>query len=311
MPSYYEILKVQSTATQSEVETALDAQYNQWRRLVTHHNPTVVEEANRSLRALEQIRNILANPVERAKYDAGLNIGGLADPEQLLRSAAPSPVPPMTLSGNVPLINRQTLEQRVDAWVCPKCTTANTIGEQFCKKCGNALSQVCPSCNAITEKTQPYCSKCGVNKKEALKDKNSALIKQIQEQIRVSRQEIEEIIRLGNKVPTFGFDKKNKLLHRELWAEPYGCGGTLAMLLPAFAVTAFFIYLGAQQSDGSVFYCMAAFAFFGVMIACQYLYQRGVIGKKVEKKVNDRVQSKEKLIKDWKLQSQILEEEIK
>jgi curved DNA-binding protein CbpA len=311
MPTYYEILKVQSTAAQSEIETALDAQYNQWRRLVTHHDPNVVEEANRSLRTLEQIRNILTNPIERAKYDAGQNIGGLADPEQLLRAAAPSPVSGINPPGIVASSHHQTQEQRVDAWVCPKCKSANTIGEQFCKKCGNSLSQVCPKCNAITEKIQPFCSKCGVNKSEALREKNLLLIKQLQENIKANRQEIGEIHRLKNKVPTWGFDKSNKPLHRELWAEPIGCGGTLFYLVPSLGATAFMIYLGAQNNDGTFFYCMALPVFFGVMMACLYLYQRNIIGSKVKKKVNDRVESKEKLIRDWQQQSQILEEEIK
>lgn len=70
MPTYYEILKLPPTATQAEIESKADAQYNQWRRLVTHHDPNVVDEANRALRTLELVRNTLGNSVERSEYDA-------------------------------------------------------------------------------------------------------------------------------------------------------------------------------------------------------------------------------------------------
>lgn len=56
MLTYYEMLKVPSTASAEEIQAAVDDQYNQWRQLVTNHNPTVAEEVNRNLRVLETIR---------------------------------------------------------------------------------------------------------------------------------------------------------------------------------------------------------------------------------------------------------------
>ena len=62
MPNYYEVLKLLPTATRTEVEYAIEAEYNQWRRLVTHHDPKMVEQANRHLRVLEEISINIVRP---------------------------------------------------------------------------------------------------------------------------------------------------------------------------------------------------------------------------------------------------------
>lgn len=51
--NYYEILNLQPTASSADIQTAFENQYNQWRRLVTHHDPKVVNQANQALQALE------------------------------------------------------------------------------------------------------------------------------------------------------------------------------------------------------------------------------------------------------------------
>lgn len=84
MATYYEVLKVRPDASVSEIEVALDAQYNYWRRLVTHHEPEVASQANESLRAIEVIRTTLTDATRRSTYDeviglAGI-VGGLTDP---------------------------------------------------------------------------------------------------------------------------------------------------------------------------------------------------------------------------------------
>jgi len=216
MPTYYEILKITPTASQPEVEGAIDAQYNKWRRLVTHHDPSIVDEANRSLRTLELIRNTLGIATERSKYDASLNVGGLADPDQLLRTAIPLPQAPI-YTGQPSF--QQANVQRIDAWICAKCKNANPIGEKFCAKCGNQISDDCPLCNALTELTKQFCSKCGADKAEILAQKNQEKIKGLQTSLRILNNDIREIERLGAKIPFPNFDKNNSYLHQQIWAE--------------------------------------------------------------------------------------------
>ncbi len=176
MPTYYEILKLAPTATAVEIAAALDAQYNQWRRLVTHHAPTIVEEANRALRTLEQVRATLTDPGKRAVYDSTLNVGGLADPEALLRAAAPLP-PPQT-SQQTPVTH-----QRADAWVCPNCQTSNPLKTKFCSKCGQQLGRDCPSCGKLTKASGPFCMECGVNFDEYLSAQHEKRCQAIRESL--------------------------------------------------------------------------------------------------------------------------------
>jgi hypothetical protein len=165
MSNYYEFLKVQPTASQADIQTALDQMYNQSRRLVTHHDPQVVQVANQDLLKIEQARSTLLDPSKRADYDAMLSlstIGGLAD-----LTAQPAPMqtaaPPMIRSATVPPVTPQISVPVNDAWACPKCKTVNQIGTKFCKKCGTQLGRNCPKCSALVETNAEFCSDCGVN----------------------------------------------------------------------------------------------------------------------------------------------------
>ena len=141
MSNYYEILGIVKESSLAEIETAIDRQYNQWRQLVSHHDPKVVNEANQALQILEEIRSTLLEKDNRKKYDKTLasseKIGGLGDPEVMLKE--------MMAGGK--RSSSQTLmknEERIDAWVCDDCGQANPLGTQFCqelwKKDSNAMS---------------------------------------------------------------------------------------------------------------------------------------------------------------------------
>lgn len=117
MPNYYEVLKVATDANPAEIEAAYDAQYNHWRRLVTHHDPKIVHRANQALRWLEQIRTTLLDDELRTAYDARLGltpgISGLADPQAQLSKRqqidtprdgnAPRPAWPLSAAWSAPL----------------------------------------------------------------------------------------------------------------------------------------------------------------------------------------------------------------
>jgi hypothetical protein len=174
MSNYYELLKIQPTVSIAEIESAYDEQYNQWRRLVTHHDPTVVEESNRALRTLEQIRATLTDPTKRAAYDAGIgiggSIGGLADPAAVLKRAQMvSPMPP-TLHQQVPVGQTQ---MPVNAWACPRCLTSNIVGTHFCKSCGQEIGRACPNCGQLIEAAVQYCTECGADIKAVEREKQA------------------------------------------------------------------------------------------------------------------------------------------
>lgn len=165
MPNYYEMLNVATTATIAEIQSAYDTQYNQWRRLVTHHDPNVVNQANQALQALETIRLTLSDPSKRSAYDAGIGLGAvsnLADPEMVLRMAPPRPTPPSQQ------IKRET--PNATLWVCPQCKTNNPEHTQFCLKCGTQLVRECPKCKNISSLVSTgFCGDCGVNYEEGLR----------------------------------------------------------------------------------------------------------------------------------------------
>ncbi len=161
MPTYYEVLKITPSATAAEIEVAYANQYNHWRRLVTHHDPTIVNQAEQALRLLEASHATLLNPAKRIAYDAGLGrtgiIGGLADPQSRPRIDAPLPPKPPSPTPasavNVP----------PDAWLCPACHALNTRKMPYCPQCGAQMARACPKCGELMEKAAQFCSHCGVD----------------------------------------------------------------------------------------------------------------------------------------------------
>ena len=111
MPNYYEILNLQPAASMQDVQVAIDTKYNQYRRLVTHHDPTVVNQANMALQSLEKIRETLLSPDRKAVYDEALGlsgpvIGGLGDPHMVPTApigGMPMGVPPVAAPPTQPV----------------------------------------------------------------------------------------------------------------------------------------------------------------------------------------------------------------
>ena len=188
MSTYYDELGLSPQASAAELQTALDARYNQYRNLVTHPDATVVEEANRNLRLLEQMRAALTNTNRRAAYDAGISVGGaggLADPAAILRKATPPPPPRATLSPT------QT-GAPADLWTCPNCSTPNPEWTPFCLHCRTPLLRQCPECGKMKSLVKTgACSNCGyeydvakrrVEKRAALNAELTSLQEQVSTQ---------------------------------------------------------------------------------------------------------------------------------
>ncbi len=157
MSNYYEILQIRPDAPAPEIEAACDTQYNYWRRLITHHDPNMVNQANQTLQLLETIRATLTHPERRIVYDAQLQgEHGMNDKIGNTKMAAhPGVMPPSpSLASSL---------RRVDVWLCHKCQTANVPGNTYCKQCGHTIGVHCPNCSMIVEASVAFCSHCGVN----------------------------------------------------------------------------------------------------------------------------------------------------
>ena len=166
MQNYYDFLKISPSLSAAEIEKRIDEEYNHWRRLITHHDPEVVDQANTVLQQLERIRPILADAIARQKYDASLglqgSIGGLADPNVPV-SHAPAHMPSSPSGFNQPV--------SLDAWLCKKCSTSNRIGLKFCANCGGQVGRECPKCDKMIASANVFCSHCGVNINNFVREK--------------------------------------------------------------------------------------------------------------------------------------------
>jgi len=171
MANYYESLKIQPSASTSEINAAIDEQYNQWRRLVTHHDPDVVNQANQALRTLEVMRSTLTNPDKRAGYDAAVGlagaVGGLADPNLLLQNLAAKPLmtPPAGMGAQPAAAQASAAPPaKQNIWECYKCHADNPPHSVHCFKCGAELMRACPECNEVASMVATkMCGKCGYN----------------------------------------------------------------------------------------------------------------------------------------------------
>lgn len=167
--NYYEIISVQTSANVQEIEAAIDAKYNFWRRLVTHHDQATVQRANQNLMLLEEIRGTLTDPQRRSAYDQSLQrLGGLADPNAVAPQSSGIPsgslpfTPPPPAPAGFPAAQPVAPLQRVDAWVCPKCNKANPIQVMFCQHCGHTIGRQCSNCRSMYEASASFCPSCGL-----------------------------------------------------------------------------------------------------------------------------------------------------
>jgi len=274
MPNYYEMLKIQPTASASEVEAAIEQQYNQWRRLVAHHDQVKVNQANQALMTLEQIRATLMDPEKRAVYDAaigvsGQQLGGLADPEMLFRAnplAAPISPPASVAAKPQP----QAVE-RTDAWICtnPRCGKANPIGQQFCSQCGTVIGYACPKCGKLSELSKRYCPHCGVAKEEHFRGLQQNSIQQLQQ----SMQEVQAEI-----------GRHQGLLQR-FYVSPRAAPGIADIDSPGCLFNLFLLFLGVLPvlCLGYLYFYLGSFEIVYILIAVVYALVAGYLARFLRK----------------------------
>lgn len=189
MPTYYEMLKIQSTASAAEIEAAIQGQYDQWRRLVTHHDVKVANQANLALSTLETIRATLSDPSKRSAYDAGIGlgdtVGGLADVSVILQGLGPTMTPPAP--GSSKTTGMPSAAPSSSLWTCPKpeCGADNPPHTRYCFKCGTELVRQCPECDAMTSLiATKMCGTCGYNYEVALERRT------LKERVSVAQNEV-------------------------------------------------------------------------------------------------------------------------
>lgn len=239
MSNYYEILELESSATQAEIKTAIDEKYAYWNSLASHHDPEMVEKASHEKRQLEEIRAVLGSKAKRKKYDAGSeeNIGGLAEQTRSKNAAVSKP------TTSEPITQSRSSE-RLDAWICPKCRQVNTIGQKFCCKCGGQIGEECPQCKHLSQIANAFCPRCGTNKAQVSTERKQedalARIKVLQDSIASKRDDIEEIQYLSRKIPFIGYDKANEYMHKKLWGGSRGCS-TVPLMKIALLIVIFII----------------------------------------------------------------------
>lgn len=290
MPNYYEILEVSPTATTVEVETALENKYNVWRRLVTHHDPNVVNQANQALAILEQVRGTLTDPGKRSVYDAAIGIGGqqfggLADPTAVLNTPVVTPVMAPMGAAVPPPVRREPAAaqqvqavQRTDAWVCPKCQTANTVGAQFCAKCGNQIAHNCPNCSKLTELANPFCPSCGANKEQAFNAHQEAEVANLQVSINAQKLRLSALQNAANRWYPGGVNQAEKEAFKEI---NMGLGCAAAFLVWPLVFIPGAICSSIADGSGFLAFIGGVIGLAGFVFLMRYLRQRAA-NKKIE-----------------------------
>lgn len=214
----YQFIGVPNSATTVEIDAAIFAKYNEVRRLVSHHDPTIVNQANSSLQVIEHARTILLDPQKKSAYDASIGLGsatgGLADPQAILQRFNPvmAATPPAGRPGETNFQAAPIVVDRADSWVCPACQTLNPIGTRFCKKCGKEIGVPCPNCQSLVETHATYCQKCGVNVPETVLKRDEELRMQQMAEAEEKRIAEEQLAILGPIVKTANIAQNSTII---------------------------------------------------------------------------------------------------
>lgn len=232
MPTYYEFLGIESSASAGEIESKLDELYEKSRQLVTNHDPDIVAKANQTLRVLEKIREVLMDDKKKKAYDASLSAGGLADPDAPVITSNPFlPLGALLKPVRSTDVFKNQME-RTDAWICTnqKCKHANAVGEQHCAQCGTRIGMKCPKCDALVELSKKFCSNCGVNKQDSFAAKQAGQVKELM----AAKHKLEDDISEIKKLAESGLPSKSDLY--KYGVEPNRNVGCLVFLIVIGAI---------------------------------------------------------------------------
>jgi curved DNA-binding protein CbpA len=166
MSNYYEYLGISQNASSNDIETACDHVYNQARLKATNHDVAVRRKAELTIIQVEEIRQVLLNPVDRAVYDEalGATVGGIIDPGFTDNNTS--------TGGNyqpfmgVPM-GKRSAQDGLNPEICPHCRNPIEEDARHCPKCGFMLKVTCPACSAENNFYSRFCKHCGLNFIEA------------------------------------------------------------------------------------------------------------------------------------------------
>jgi hypothetical protein len=191
MPNYYEYLQVEPLASDQEIQAALNQKYEQCKRLSTHDDPTVAQQANVALQSLEKIRDVLLIPDRRAVYDETLGL------QPTMTGSLVTSEPPPTIEAQASpsmMEDSQTTAQASPAIEvterlrCGNCNGLNPVGTRFCLDCGNEICSPCPKCGTLYEKSKEYCPACGVNRQQYVEEQEKVRLEATERQ----KQEVQQ-----------------------------------------------------------------------------------------------------------------------
>lgn len=169
MPNYYEYLQVEPFASDQEIQAALNQKYEQCKRLSTHDDPTVAQQANLALQSLEKIKDVLLIPDRRAVYDETLGLTPAVVDSPVISYAKPADEPevsPVIMQGNELTAQTAPSVGITERLKCENCNSLNPVGTRFCLDCGNEICSPCPKCGTLYEKSKEYCPACGVSRQQ-------------------------------------------------------------------------------------------------------------------------------------------------
>ncbi|MBG0787351.1 MAG: hypothetical protein H0S79_19850 [Anaerolineaceae bacterium] len=294
MKNYYEILEIDVTSENEEIEAKLDDEYTKWRGLVTHHDPEVVAEAQKALALLEEIRSVLLDPAKRTEYDANLisqqvGMSGLADP-----TVIPDNLPgrggygaPIRRKTEQPAQHSKPELDRTDAWICsnPSCKKANQIGTQFCSNCGNRIGFYCPKCGELVEIANKFCSHCGVEKEKYFVQQQEEKIKNLEKQLADQRNQLNlaetDPAQFARQYPVAGQTGKGCLI---LWVAMMAAG--IGIGIGASADSAFLaVFLGLAGVVGAT-------------VGLKAVFRNGAVSNYIDTGLKPQIQSLQAQIKE-------------
>lgn len=295
MTNYYDFLNINPAASPAEIETALESTRTKWRRLINHHDPNIVNQANQALTILEQIQGTLTNTDKRAAYDTGIGltgvVAGLADPEALLKTMPLVPPSVKNVQSHKPV---ETTSD--DLWACPKCGAVNPELSPSCFNCGAQLLRVCPECNQKRSLVKTgVCGNCGsrydiaVKKRQELRNVLTAKRQEMRDELSTEEQKMQN---LNSQVNNLKGEK----------TEPNGC-------LAAFGGVSIFIgciLLMLTAKNPAVFGWGIGALGMGIIILVPLVSS----GNRKEKKKNEKIEEVENDIFESQMKIKVLENEI-
>jgi hypothetical protein len=247
--NYYDVIGTPISATIEQIQVACDSKYDEWRRLVNHHEAAIQTQAQQALQTIETIRQTLLDPSRRAAYDTGLGltptVGGLTDLS--LPSASPALAPPSP-NATAAAPGPQRGRAAINPWSCPNCGADNAAGTHYCPQCRTQLVRSCPACGKETSLIATgNCTNCGAVYDSALR---SARVQAVERQISDAQARLDASATLRQRAEAEQTRQQTRANQAKRWlvASGIGAGVTLGLVILSAVFTGAISGLGASPT---------------------------------------------------------------